>query len=283
MSENRSRRLPLPATLGVALMICVALLLVPVAGAQGKRCDPGGYAVAAWQISDGASTAGPPATDGSLVVWADLRSGDRDVYAYDLETEEESPVRVAPGDQTDPVVARGQVYWVDRSGAAPVVWTLDPESDEAVPVSEAGADQVAAGERWVVWSEVTPEGRDIVALDRESGGTFVVCAAGGDQIHPAVSDALIVWEDDRGGENADIYAWDPCDEEEIPVSAAEGDQTDPAVYGTVVLWADGRSGDWDIYGSDASDLWIDWAEAGRVQGRRCEIGELEFVVTAGCG
>ena len=96
-------------------------------------------------------------------------------------------------------------------------------------------------------------------------------------------DALIVWEDHRGGEVADIHAWDLCDGEELVVCAAEGDQTDPAVYGTVVLWADDRNGGWDIYGSDVSDLWIDWAEAGRVQGRGCETGELEFVVTAGCG
>ena len=84
-----------------------------------------------------------------------------------------------------------------------------------------------------------------------------------------------MWEDHRNGEGADIYAWDPCDEEEFPVSAAEGDQTDPAVYGTVVLWADHRSGDWDIYGSDAGDLWIDWAEAtgpgSRVRDRRARV------------
>jgi len=283
MSENRLHRLPLPAALGAALTICAALLLVSVAGAQGKQCDPGGYTVDAWQLTDGASAAGPPATDGSLVVWADSRSGDWDIYAYDLDEEKESAVRVAAGDQTDPVVACGQVYWVDRSGAAPVVWTLDPETDVAVAVSEAGADQLAAGERWVVWSQATPEGRDIVALDRESGATFVVCAAEGDQIHPAASDALIVWEDHRGGEEADVHAWDLCDGEELVVCAAEGDQTDPAVYGTVVLWADDRNGGWDIYGSDVSDLWIDWAEAGRVQGRGCETGELEFVVTAGCG
>jgi beta propeller repeat protein len=283
MSENRLRRLPLPAALGVALTICAALLLVTVAGAQGKRCDPGGYTVDAWQVSDGEDAAGAPASDGSLVVWADLRSGDWDIYAYDLQKQEESAVRVAPGDQTDPVVAAGQVYWVDRSGAAPVVWTLDPDTDEAIAVSETGADQLAAGERWVVWSQATLEGRDIVALDRESGATAVVCDAEGDQTDPAASDALIVWEDYRGGQEADIYAWDLCDGEELVVSAAEGAQVDPAVYGTVVVWADDRYGDWDIYGSDASDLWIEHAEAGRVQGRGCETGELEFVVSAGCG
>jgi beta propeller repeat protein len=289
MNESRLRRLPLPAALGVALAACVALAagmvltLVPEAGAQGRQCDPGGYTVDSWQVSGGEGAAGAPATDGSVIVWADSRSGDWDIHAYDLEAEKEIAVRVAPGDQTDPVVACGQVYWVDRSGDAPVVWTLDPETEVASAVSEAGADQVAASERWVVWSAATPVGRDIVALDRESGATFVVCAAEGDQVRPAASDALIVWEDHRGGEEADIYAWDPCEEEEFAVSAAEGDQTDPAAYGTVVLWADDRWGDWDIFGSDASDLWTDWAETATAGARGCETGELEFVVSAGCG
>ena len=142
----------------MALALRAVPLRRPWPAPRVNAVTPAGYTVAAWQLSDGGRAAGAPATDGCLVVWADDRSGDLDVYAYDLETEEESSVRIAPGDQTDPVVACGQVYWVDRSGSAPVVWTLDPESDEAVPVSGAGADQVAAGERWVVWSEATPRG-----------------------------------------------------------------------------------------------------------------------------
>jgi hypothetical protein len=46
----------------------------------------------------------------------------------------------------------------------------------------------------------------------------------------------------------------------------------------VVLWADDRSGDSDIYGADAHELWIDWAERQPVGSRGCETGRLEFVV-----
>ncbi len=283
MSGINLRRRPLPAALGVALALCVVLVLAGVAGAQGKRCHPGGYAVEAWQISDGSGAAGAPATDGCVVVWADDRNGDLDIFLYDLEAEKESVVRVAAGAQTDPVVADGQVYWVDRSGDAPVVWTADLKSGAAAPVSGAGADQPAATGRFVVWSQATVAGRDIVALDRESGETFVVCAAPGDQEKPAASDRFIAWEDYRNSTEADVYAWDACDDEEIPVSVVGGNQTTPSVYGSVVLWADDRSGDSDIYGADAHDLWMDWAEHHHAPGRGCDTAQLEFVVAGGPG
>ena len=121
-----------------------------------------------------------------------------------------------------------------------------------------------------------------MALDRESGEIFVVCAASGDQVQPSASDEFIAWEDYRNGA-ADVYAWDPCDDEEIPVSFVAGNQTTPSVYGSVVLWADDRSGDSDIYGADAHDLWLDWAEHHHAPGRGCETARLEFVVADGPG
>jgi beta propeller repeat protein len=277
------RRRPLPAALVAALVLFIVLVVAAAAGAQGRRCHPGYYVVDAWQISDGSGAAGAPATDGGLVAWADDRDGDLDIYVCDLETGEEEVVCAAPGDQTDPVVADGQVYWVDRSGPAPELWTADPDTGMASAVGDPGADQPAAGCRYVVWSQQTPGGRDIHALDRETGTVFVVCAAAGDQVHPAASDAFIAWEDHRGGSGADVYAWDVCAREELPISVAAGDQTTPAVYGSVVLWADDRSGDSDIYGADAHDLWIDWAERSRAHGRGCETAKLEFVVAGGRG
>jgi beta propeller repeat protein len=235
-------------------------------------------------VSHGSGAAGAPATDGSVVVWADDRGGDYDIYAKDLESGREWTVYAGVGDQTDPAVCAGQVFWVDRSGDAATVWTADPESGVAVQVSDGAADQVAAGDHLVAWTDRSGADANIVACDPGSGDSWTVCDAPGDQVSAAVSGDLIAWQDYRNGDAADIYAGDPWGGDEVAICVAAGDQTDPAVYGTVVLCADDRAGDSDIYGADAAELRWSGSDAGRkaLAARRCET-RLEFIVCDAAG
>ena len=58
---------------------------------------------------------------GPRLVWQDNRNGlledrrrDFDIYAYDLEKNEEVPVVVAPGRQSMPAIHGGTVLWSDK-------------------------------------------------------------------------------------------------------------------------------------------------------------------------
>ena len=76
---------------------------------------------------------------------------------------------------------------------------------------------------------------------------FPVCIASGSQEHPAVSGHIVVWCDDRNG-NEDIYGYNVATMTEFPVCVAPGDQWEPAISGDIVVWSDGRDSTWDIYG-----------------------------------
>ncbi len=234
MSENDPSPAPLPAALGVALTICVALLLASPAW-PAPRARGATRRATRWTPGSSATAQAPPARrrpTGASSCGRTTGAGTGTSTRTTSRRRRRAPCASRRVTRPTPWWPCGQVYWVDRSGYAPVVWTLDPESDEAVPVSGAGADQVAAGERWVVWSEATVEGRDIVALDRESGATFVVCAAGGDQIHPAASDGLIVWEDYRGDGRRHLCLG-PLRRGGVPRERRRGrTRPTPSVYGT---------------------------------------------------
>jgi len=51
---------------------------------------------------------------GNVVVWADRRSGDTDIYGYDLASGKEFPICTATGDQESPAIDGDVVVWVDK-------------------------------------------------------------------------------------------------------------------------------------------------------------------------
>src|SRR5665647_1847207 len=58
-----------------------------------------------------------PATDGHIVAWSDNRSGNYDIFMYDLETGVERWVCINPFFQINPAVSGERVVWQDmRSG-----------------------------------------------------------------------------------------------------------------------------------------------------------------------
>lgn len=52
-----------------------------------------------------------PSLSHRKVVWSDARTGNKDVYLYDLATETETPLTPARDDQFDPVISEGRVVW----------------------------------------------------------------------------------------------------------------------------------------------------------------------------
>jgi len=100
-----------------------------------------------------------PAVYGSLIVWQDNRSGDWDIYGFDIKTRKECVICKNTGDQTNPAIYGGVVVWQDNRNGD--------------------------------W--------DIYGYDIRTGESFPVYVGKGNQTEPAIYDDVVVWTDDRNG------------------------------------------------------------------------------------
>ncbi len=176
-----------------------------------------------------ATGAQAPATDvalsGDTVIWIDHHRGDGDLWAYDLATHETVPVCLDRWSQSQPAISGATVVWVD--GRDDTYGTNGP---------------------------YYLNGSDIFGHDFSTGLTFPICRAADDQLDPAVSGPIVVWQDgrhrtSRDPGNWDIYGYDLRTGREFAIADGEGSETHPAISGNVVLWteqyaapgADGRA------------------------------------------
>ena len=51
---------------------------------------------------------------GNIIVWQDSRNGNADIYAYNLQTEQEIPICTNPADQLEPKISGNLIAWSDR-------------------------------------------------------------------------------------------------------------------------------------------------------------------------
>ncbi len=256
-SSPRVRSLGL-ATIVLAILVASFLLTPGVALAARVGCHSGGdssWVLQEAQVAQPGGSAGAPVTDGSSVYWADDGSGNLDIYGVDLCSGTQSTVAGGDGDQYDPAVANGFVAYVDNSTGSPMIWGLDTCSgDGPFAISSAPGEHPATDGHYVVWSTPnTADNADIMGYDLSTGKEFTVCDDAGAQLHPAVSDGVVVWQDDRNG-NWDIYgATIDCATDTAgpatPICTAAGDQTSPDVYCGFAVWQDDRNGNADIYGA----------------------------------
>ena len=80
-----------------------------------------------------------PAVFGHYVVWQDERGGDWDIYAYDLNTQQEFTVCTATGDQHFPAIYGNVVVWQDeRNGNSDIyAYNLNAQEEFAVVTNTA--------------------------------------------------------------------------------------------------------------------------------------------------
>jgi beta propeller repeat protein len=234
----RARSLGGPALL--ALLVVLLLIIPGVARAGTQRCEPSAddsWIVEEFAVAQPDAAIVHPATDGKTVVWADDRNGSFDVFAYDVASAEQYPIRTAEGDQVDPVVANWLAVWVDDAGEVPVVTAAALERREPWVVSAAAGGGADTDGNLVVWTDLRngEAQSDIYAYDAESGESFAICTAEGAQLNPAASDGVVVWQDDRNS-TWDVYGYDVAAGEEFLVAGGEGDQMKPDIYCGVVVW-----------------------------------------------
>jgi len=223
----------------VALIICGGLVVPSAAGAWvpdgTPLCDLPGSQAHARIVSDGGT--------GSIVVWADERSGAGDIYAQRLDvngnplwTPEGVAICSAAGRQFDPEIT------TDEVGGAIIAW-ID---------SRSGGDDVYAqrvdGDGNVLW---TVNG---VAVCTAANNQYAIGIAPG-----GGSGVVMAWQDLRNGTNYDIYAQRVGSDGTMgwqadgrPICTAAGHQYRPKVvsdgsYGAIITWYDHRTVYSDVY------------------------------------
>jgi hypothetical protein len=175
----------------------------------------------------------------ALVVWADARGEDEDIYACRISETgpldpDGIPVCAVAGTQRAPAVAfdgtNWLVVWHDyRNGSTPDIYTARVDQSGAVldpagiPVSTAAADQryprvTYTGANFiVVWHDYRYlDTADVYAARVTPSGSVLdplgipVSIAPGHQLFPDVAfdgvNALVTWQDRRNGSGYDIYA-----------------------------------------------------------------------------
>ncbi len=193
------------------------------------------------------------------VVWVDFTNS-HDVGLYGLYLEDGTVFTIMDtyGSNESPGAVYGAIAVWER-GTPPQTFDimgknlLTGTSFTVAGTSKTELDPDISGSIVVCEVNNTTTSYDIYAYDISWSYPYAaipVCMAMGVQQNPAIHDNLVVWQDNRNG-NDDIYGCyivDGVVGGEFPICTLAGAQTYPAVHGDIVVWADSRNGDTDIYG-----------------------------------
>ncbi len=156
--------------------------------------------------------------DGERLAWMDKRDEldgpytDYDLYAYDLATDTEYPVAVAPGAQQDPSIHGDLVVWADNRnspqrdtilagcGNCPEnrfdIYLYDFKTQKARPIVEdewLKASPTVFGQR-VVWAEYADGlSADLYVLDVDTGLSRRLTQTAASEANPVLSGDRLLW------------------------------------------------------------------------------------------
>jgi phosphoribosylformylglycinamidine (FGAM) synthase PurS component len=264
----------------------------------GARITPAGGVLdpAGFVISHGTGTEGLPALafDGAnyLVVWQDSRNATFDVYGSRVTPggvvldSVDTAISTAGGAQGDPAIGfDGEdflVVWEDvRNSSCDIYGSRVTPEGEVLDMAGV-AISTASGRQWCPALDFDSE-NFLVTWEDERNGPFdvygarvtrqgsvldpsglVISQAVDNQTFPALgfdgANFLVVWADERGGRDLDIYGtrvtpqWSVIDSTGIAISTTTGFQESPATafdgVNFLVVWRDERTdGTYDICGA----------------------------------
>ncbi|OPX64528.1 MAG: PKD domain protein [Methanoregula sp. PtaU1.Bin006] len=145
-----------------------------------------------------------PAIFGDYIVWSDDRTGDRNIYLYNIATGSEYQITDGPVGELQPVISGHYLSWVDDR------------------FSSFGNEY------------------DVVLYDLDTGITIRIGNETGDQTNPDIDGDLVVWQDARNGDFTDnIYLYSISGDTVLQVSDSDGSQIMPHVSDNVIVWENG--------------------------------------------
>ncbi|SMO56820.1 TolB family protein [Fodinibius sediminis] len=196
-----------------------------------------------------------PAISGDYLVWEDSRSGDGDIYLYDLSTATESRITTNPAQQGKPAISNGRVVWVDERNhengestfnADIYLYNLANGTEFQITTDPAGQFVPAISGNQIVWEDDRSGKVDIYRHNLTTATESLIATSRAGRYFPSISGGRIAWIDDRNGA-PDIYMYDLDAATELPVTSDPAEQYHPSISGEHIVWMDNRNGNWDIY------------------------------------
>lgn len=191
-----------------------------------------------------------PDVSGRWVAWTDLRDGNQDVFAFDLETDEMIRITDEEPNQFGPALSGELLVWLDgRDGGSIRLRDLvtGEERRLVAGVDAVGAVDVGGGR--VVWAEEGGEGAEIRLLEIGTGEVQTLASGPVRRFNPVVSGSLVVWEEQPDAATRLLLAFDLSSERlmRIPDARIETDMFRPDVSGRRVVRQDLRDNNFDIF------------------------------------
>ncbi len=184
--------------------------------------------------------AGPkrrPAVSGSLIVYSDKRSGEWDIYGYDLSTNTEFPIAIGGGAHGYTAVSGSTViYDVYRDNSSDIMgYTVKDKKTFAIAAGGGDQEYAQISGNTVVYLDrgMTGGNPSLKLYDIETKQTKTLAK---DHLvaRPEISGDLVVWEDWRNGA-PNIFAYDTKKSTEYTLTRS-GDARVPFVSGQFIGW-----------------------------------------------
>jgi PGF-pre-PGF domain-containing protein len=146
-----------------------------------------------------------PAIYGDRMVWEDNRSGNEDIYMYDILTSKETPVTTS-GSAYSPAIYGDRIVWEDWRNENGDIYMYDLSTKTETQITTNESDQefpAIYGDR-IMWQDNRSGNWDIYMYDIATSEETQIIINEYDQEFPAIYGDRIVWQDNRSG-NWDIY------------------------------------------------------------------------------
>lgn len=205
-----------------------------------------------------------PAISGDTIVWCDIHTynpgtGDTteyDIYRYDLQTQNVFFMTSNDGTlQREPDISGNIAAY--RADSDIYVHPIGGSASVVAPVTSTRYEFSMDG-NIAAWVEVAGGGPQIFVRDISTEDAPLQITTGSNwHRNPAVSGRMIVWDQDAGGDDYDIYGYHLDDPTTgvFAICTDAGSQKYPAISGSVVVWHDESDG----------AIWaVDLADAGSV-------------------
>lgn len=210
-------------------------------------------------VAGGAGDQRKPSISSSTVVYESKNgSGKWEIYTYDLSSRNNSIISTG-GDNTlslNPTISGDTVVWQapvtkqKADGTTVIVSKIfaknltTGQEYQVNPDGLESQDQPAVSDGIVVWRQESVAnydifGKDLYAKDLETGKVFQITTNEKDQVAPAISGAVVVWEDHSNGK-AEVHGKNLKTGETFQVVASSNPQTNPAISGETVVWESQR-------------------------------------------
>ena len=188
---------------------------------------------------------------GNVVVWQENRSGNWDIYAYDIANRQMMRITSNPTAQTAPSIYDRTIVWLDERNGRTNVYVYDLTSKKQTPITAnwttPHVGETLAYQDIVAWISYPTGALSELYIHNLSTGNRTCISYGVSQYFVSMYRDIMVWTDSRQvGENEywrDVYLYNLSTGQERQITSDWASQNSPHLYGDILVWAEEN----DIY------------------------------------